>query len=282
MKFSVNRFIESLADDFRAIDTIGKLIVAYSNDSPSFVKQEHVLFGVPIWYLMPICAINFESGAHIRNQEINAIASHSGFLNEFDSEGYQGFPDARFEMIFASETPIAGKATELPICIARKEPESCSAASTISVLRWASAFFGAVMPIQILFRAEHFSASLARYILSGRQPTFSTTNGIPVRRGCEYGKGFSASRANFFDAWSGFAKTFPGAINLSTSNASGREIECASALWTRSIFSKSSSFLRGKSKLFICGWHVEPFTIDFVVLYRRLFSMSKVVLGAGA
>lgn len=251
----VGGFIQSCGN---YVDTIGffrKFRLANSNDAPTVLGQKAIFRGVSFGVSVPICAVYFHGNAHCREQKVNAVASHFGFLDELNSKRDKGFPGTPFEQCFASMFSVTSKATELTVCIAWKNVKAFATGLALAIMRRAAAFFRTVMSIKSFFCSEYLAATFTRNILSFCGPAFTTANGVSIRRRGIDREGFSALRTNLIDARGCGNLARLRTINLSSLDMIRLKIKGRSALWADLCFSGALAFLGCKFHDSRCKWH---------------------------
>lgn len=225
------------------------------NSYPPIFQKLQVLLGVLFGVTMPIRAINFKGNAKGIKQEVNTVASHFSLLNIGYFKRVKRLSYLFFEKCFPIKLSVARKATKLPINITGYNSESLIAIPTMSVMRWASAFFGTILSVLSSVNVEEFTASLTSDVFSSI-PTFAATNGAFVCLRTGNRKGLAAFRTNLFNRFG-----FPVIIV-----AFSRAITSASLVgrWRHhSLFATSRAF------------HLNLFVLVFSIALTRTKSMFR-------
>ena len=183
------------ASDKQAV-RVGSILqfdVGDAADNPTARFQVGGLAGIPLAISMPVDAINLQGNAEIRQEKIDAVPAHLGFLDVGDSQGIKSEAGAFLRQGLALVGTIASKATKLAVGITWQTSEFFATIATGDVMWWSATFLGAkVTTVSLLRYGKQLATTLTGLIVGIGGAAFPTAKGVSIFDRYQHIKGFSA------------------------------------------------------------------------------------------
>lgn len=171
--------------------------VGNSDNVPTPIIKELRFTGVPCFVPVPVCAINFQGNAVIRNEKINGVTPHFSLLNVGDGNYIQSDSNRLFKACLARESAVAGERAKHS-AITGRVSKFFAAILAGDILRRAATFLRAIMPVKAFFGYKDFATAFTGRVFGFGKPALYTANGKPVGNLVVDAERFSALGANLF------------------------------------------------------------------------------------